>query len=104
VNCKPSFLPQRRIELFDLLLRGEKSAFFLTLGHDAAEKFSVKVNVVGVADPDPSIKDKIDAIERKRADQAKCVRYSSCSFYVFIVLHWCRRSSCSSKWPPSGKA
>ena len=58
----------------------------MTLGHDAAEKFGVKVNVVGVADPDPSIKDKIDAIERKRADQAKCVRYSSCSFYVFMVL------------------
>jgi len=50
---------------------GKKTASLLALGYDPAEKFTVKVNVVGISDPDPSIKDKIDAIERKRADQEK---------------------------------
>ena len=54
-------------------MQGKKGVSFLAFGQDSADTFSVKVNVLAAADPDPSIKQKIDAIEHKRADQVVLV-------------------------------
>ena len=62
---------------------GMKGVSFLAFGQDSADKFSVKVNVLAAADPDPSIKQKIDAIEHKRADQVVLVW--ECEFLQFTA-------------------
>ena len=65
---------------------------FLVSGRSDAEKFSVKVNVLAASEPDSSsIKDKIGAIEHKRAGQAvwiadPCESYFSQCFHGHVLV------------------
>jgi hypothetical protein len=73
-------------------MQGEKEVSFLVSGRSDAEKFSVKVNVLAASEPDSSsIKDKIGAIEHKRAGQAvwiadPCESYFSQCFHGHVAV------------------